>query len=280
MKSKFLYLPILLVLTLSAWGTAATPKKNAARPHQLSPEIGPNRLSQRISALQTLYQLQITREQLEALKKIATETAAPASEQKPVQIKQDLKRVMQEFHTALVAANNSDKIETLEEKYDGLLESETVEFDDSYDITEAASEKAEQFCRSFTITQVVSLVSANQDDIRDPRAVLVETLTEGRNKTGNDWNELRDSAAEDAATLMAGDKVTDALTDKYKHWLDEAHELDDTACKQRFPDPLQAAEKITGPVVWPEVLRNWVQSSIADLLSNPELSAALNERLK
>jgi hypothetical protein len=280
MKRRFLYLPILLVLSLSTWGNAAPPKKNTARPHQSSPDVNPNKLSQRISALQTLYQLQATREQLEALRKIGTETAAPASEQKPVQIKQDLKRVMQDFHAALVAANNSDKIEAVEEKYDGLLESERVDFDDSYDITGAASEKAEQFCRSLTITQVVSLVSANQEDIRDPRAALMDTLTEGRNKTGNDWNELRDSAADDAATLIAGDKATDALTDKYKHWLDEAHSLDDAAFKQRFSDPLQAAEKITGSVVWPDVLRNWVQASVADLLSNPELSAALNERLK
>ena len=280
MKWRFLYLPVLFVLALSTWGTAAPPKKNAAHPHQPSPDISPNRLSQRISALQTLYQLQATREQLEALKKIATETAAPASEQKPVQIKQDLKHVMQDFHAALVAANNSDKIEALEDKYDGLLKSEKVDFDDSYDITGAASEKAQQFCRSLTVTQVVSLVSANQDDVQDPRAVLVEALNQGRNKTGNDWNELRDSAAEDAATLTAGDKATDALTDNYQHWLDEAHQLDDATFKQRFSDPLQAAGKITGPVVWPDVLRNWVQSSIADLLSNPELSAALNERLK
>jgi hypothetical protein len=70
------------------------------------------------------------------------------------------------------------------------------------------------------------------------------------------------------------------LTEKYKRWLDEAHELGDAAFKERFSNPLQAAEKVTGQVAWPDVMRNWVQSSIADLLSNPELLDALNERLK
>jgi hypothetical protein len=237
-------------------------------------------MSQRISALQTLYQLQVTREQLEILQRVAPKTAAPVGEQKPVHVKQDLKHLMQEFHDALVAANNSDKIESLEEKYDGLVDSEKVEFDDAYDTTEAASQRAEEFARSLTTAQVVSLISANQDDIKDPRAVLAEALTAGRKKTGADWDELRDTAADDVATLVAGNKATDALTEKYQYWLDEAHKLDDATFSGRFSDPMQAASKIVGSVTWHDVLQNWVQSSIADLLSNPELSAAVNERLK
>jgi hypothetical protein len=280
MKSKPLCLTMIVVLSSSTWAIAAAPKKNSAHPRPPSADIGPNQMSLRITALQTLYQLQLTREQLEVLRKIAPKAAPPVSEHKAVRIKQDLKRLMQEFHDALVAANNSDKIESLEEKYDGLVESEKVEFDDAYDTTEAASEKAEEFNRSLTTAQVVSLLSANQDDIKDPRVVLAEALSEGRRKTGADWDELRDATADDVATLVAGNKATDALTEKYKRWLDEAHKLDDAVFKQRFSDPMQAADKIVGSVAWHEVLQNWVQSSIADLLSNPELSAALNERLK
>jgi hypothetical protein len=126
-------------------------------------------LSQRISALETLYELQATREELATLKKMAVDTAQPAGEDKAVKIKKDLKQVMSELHDALVAASNRDKIEALEDKYFGLLESEKVEFDDDVDTTETAAEKAEEFSRSLTAGQVASLVSANQDDIQDPR---------------------------------------------------------------------------------------------------------------
>jgi hypothetical protein len=284
MKSKLLYLTAILALTVATQSIAA-PKKNSPHPRPSSADNAPNQMSERISALLTLHQLQVTREQLEVLQKIAPKTAAPVGEQKPLRIKQDLKHLMQEFHDALVAANNSDKIESLEEKYDGLVESEKVEFDDAYDTTEAASEKAEEFARSLTAAQVVSLISANQDDIKDPRVVLVETLSAGRTKTGADWEELRDTAADDVATLVAGSKATDALTEKYQHWLDEwhkinAHKIDDAMFAHQFSDLMQAASKIVGPVAWHDVLQNWVESSIADLLSNPELSAAVNERLK
>ncbi len=273
------YFSVLLLLVFCTWANAA-PKKSASRAHRPAADISANRLSQRISALETLYELQTTREQLTALQKMAVDTAQPAGDDKAVQIKQDLKHVMLDLHDALVAASNRDKIESLEEKYYGRLESEKVEFDDDVDTTEAAAEKAEEFSRSLTAGQVASLVSANQDDIQDPRDVLVQAVIEGRMKTGTDWNELRDSAADDAATLTAGIKATDTLTEKYKRWLDEAHELGDAAFKQRFSNPLQAAEKVTGQVAWPDVMRNWVQSSIADLLSNPELLDAVNERLK
>src|SRR6478752_9201037 len=108
MKSKSLYLTAILALTVTTQSNAA-PKKNSPHPRPSSVDNAPNQMSDRISALLTLHQLQVTREQLEVLQKIAPKTAAPVVEQKPLRIKQDLKHLMQEFHDALVAANNSDK---------------------------------------------------------------------------------------------------------------------------------------------------------------------------
>jgi hypothetical protein len=282
MKATFLCGAAVAHLALYTFVIAAPPKKSAAHPHHpaAGAETNPSRMSQLISALETLYELRATPEQMMALQKIADDTAQPAREVQPVRIKQDLKHVMQELHDALVSASNSDRIESLQDKYYGMLETQKVEFDDDVDTTQAASDKAAEFIRSLTTSQIVTLISANEDDIRDPRSVLSDAVSEGRSKEVADWNDLRDSAADDAATLMYGSAASDEDVDKFKRWLDEAHKLDDAAFKKRFSNPVQAAAQITGRVDWAHVLQNWVQSSIADLLSNPELGQALKERLK
>jgi hypothetical protein len=89
-------------------------------------------------------------------------------------------------------------------------------------------------------------------------------LTEGRKQKGADWNDARDSAAEEAATLMVGDSGADGLIEKFKTWLDRAHDLDDAAFKQEFADPLRSAGSVTGEVDWSQVLRNWTQDTTED----------------
>src|SRR4051812_48944010 len=260
MKATFVWLAAVGLLVCYTSVNGAPPKKGAAHPRHPSAtaDVNPSRMSQRLSALETLFELRVTHEQLMALQKIAGDTAQPAREVKPVRIKQELKHVMQELHEALIVPNNPDKIEALEDKYDGMVESQKVEFDDDIDTTQAAWDKAADVAKSLTTSQVVSLVGANEDDIRDPRTVLGEAITAGCDQTGDDWSELRDSAADDAATLMYGSTASDETVDKFKRWLDQAHTLDEVAFKKRFSDPEQAAGQITGQVEWSRVLQNWV----------------------
>jgi hypothetical protein len=283
MKTRIPFVLIAVILLPPIRLAAAPPKKGAARPHPETPAsdlANPNLMSLRLSALETLYEMQATREQMAAMQKIAAETAEPSRERKPVHLKPEMKKVMRQLHDALVAANNADKIEALEDKLEELVESQKVEFDDDVDITQAARKHASELAHSLGVSQVISLVTANEDDIQDPRAVLVEALTEGRKQKGADWNDARDSAAEEAATLMVGDSGADGLIQKFKSWLDRAHDLDDAAFKQEFADPLLSAGAVTGEVDWSQVLRNWAQYCMANLLSNPQLNDALAERLK
>jgi hypothetical protein len=283
MKTRFVLVLVVVFSGFSIRLVAAPPKKGAARPHvgpAPTDTQHPNLASQRINALETLYDMQATREQMVAMQKIAAETADPPHERKPVQITPELQHIMQELHDALVAANNQDKIESLEDKFDDLVGAQKVEFDDDVVITQAAWRRAPECVRLLSVSQVASLVSANEDDIQDPRARLAETLTDGRKQTGSDWTDARDSAAEEAAILMEGNTRTDELIEKFKHWLDQVHDMDDATFKQKLADPLRSAGAVTGEVDWSHVMRNWVQYCIADLLSNPQLSKALNERLK
>src|SRR4051794_18991808 len=117
MKATFVWPATVGLLVFYTIVNGAPPKKSTAHPRHPSAtaEVNPSRMSQRLSALETLFELRVTHEQLMALEKIAADTAQPPREVKPVRIKQELKHVAQELHDALIAANNPDKIEALED---------------------------------------------------------------------------------------------------------------------------------------------------------------------
>src|SRR5438105_91514 len=161
MKQLLVLVIVVVVSGFSIPLAAAPPKKGGARPHAApaSTDAQYNLASQRINALETLYDMQATREQMLAMQKVAKETAESARERKPVRIKQDLKHVMQELHDALLAVNNPDRIESLEDKFGTMVENQKIEFDDDVEITQAAWNKAPEIARSLDVSQVASLVS-------------------------------------------------------------------------------------------------------------------------
>src|SRR5205085_11169188 len=146
----------------------------------------------------------------------------------------------------------------------------------------AARRPAPGFARSLSTRQAAALIAANEEEIQDPREILLQAVSEGRKLAGDDWNDQRDSAAEEAALLIAGldESRAQPLIDKFKSWLDDAHSMDETAFKSKYPDPLQAAGKVTGDFEWSQVVKNWMDGCIADLVSNPQLSTAIDERLR
>jgi hypothetical protein len=273
---------VLLILLPILAAVAAPPKRAARREAETAVVEGTNAtaLCQRINALESLFEMKATREQMQALEKLSAETAPSPQKPEPRQIEPRLRRTMQELHDALVAAKDEDRIESLQDKYDDMVEAQKIDFGDDVEITKAASEKAPAFVRTLTVSQIASLISANDADVRDPKTVLTEALAEGRSQKDDEWKETRDSAADEAATLIAGLAGSTAKSEKLKQWLDEAHKLSEAEYKSQFTEPADAAAKVTGELSWPQVLQNWVEFYMADLLSNPELHNAIEERLQ
>src|SRR5262245_45620973 len=124
------------VLALSA-GLTLAPQRAPDEPRKL-PEPELHGVTREIFALRTLFYLRFTRDQLEALAKIAKGTAAPPREHNRARASEDYRRLLGELRTALVSAGDAERIDDLEEKVGDLQESERPQVDDGIVITEEA----------------------------------------------------------------------------------------------------------------------------------------------
>jgi len=270
---------------LCAGAGAAPPKKHpAAKPADApAPEpVALTNIQMRLNALGMLRDMHATKAQMTAMKKIAAQTAEPARTREEPKYSPAVEQAMHDAHAAVLHEKDEEKVEAALQQLDKVLESENVEFDDDVELTESARQHAGEIAKMLSASQVASLIAVNEEHVKDPGELLWDTLHESHKLKGEEWDDARDSAAEDAAVLADGinGSKTNDLTEKYKAWLDESHGLDEAQLRGKRAQLLQSAAKIGGESDWGQVMRNWVEYSMAELLANPELSVALNERLR
>ncbi len=264
----------LIVAMVPAAGTPAEEPRS-------TPSVG--ELSQEVAALQMFYALDLTRPQMEALRRRAADTAAPRRTPagRP-KANGDLRRSLVELRDALLKPTDGERIERLAEKLDALRESEAAELDDGFDVTEEAVEQAPEVLRRLSPRQVALYAGGCADDIPDPRARLEEALAKSRGLSRDDWKQYRDGVAEDVAALLAGldDEGVQRLRDRIVQLLIVARSLKDDEFQAQRRDLEKKALEIVGDVGPTEVIRHVVEQALAELLSNPRLEAALDARLK
>jgi hypothetical protein len=241
-----------------------------------------SRLSQEIGALQTLYDLSVTLEQLKALRKLGEETAAKPAGRPEEQASKEVRKVMTELRAALIDAKNHERIEELTQELEKRIQGEEPKFDDDYEVTDGAVEKTPEALRLLTPAQVAAFVGYYADAIVDPRELLRAALSNVRTMPADEWKEYRDGVAAETSSLLGGidaEKVQQ-LSDEIVQWLIIVRSLSD----KEFKDPLVEQEKkideIIGKVGPTDVLRHFMEQTIAELLSNPRLLAAIDARLK
>lgn len=272
------YRTVLLVLGLMLFtlaSPAADPKKPGARD-----TTDPNDVSLEIEALQLLYQLDLTPRQLQALAKIAPDTAAPARERKPAKVSAAVRQSMLELRAAL-RKNDADRIDELTDKLDELKEKENPPLDDSVEVTAGARKRAPDALRLLSPKQVTDYLNIH-DELPDPMASVREALKNGLKLQNKDWNSVRDDAAEEVATLVAGFDADKAkkVAEQTAALLDKAHAWKEDELKKRQEELDAAVQEIMGDIGPVDVLRNIVLRDLAEVLSNPQLTAAIEARLK
>src|SRR5204863_5742850 len=93
---------------------------------------------------------------------------------------------------------------------------------------------------------------------------------------------LKSEAAEQTAMLISGLDASagEVMSKKVSALLDEARALDESEFKSKRAAMEQTAKQIVGHPDPMQSLRHWMEREMADLLSNPQLPAALEARLK
>ncbi len=271
------YTAILLVAALVSsvdHGQAVEPPRLGG--HQL------NALSLELSALQTLYGLQLTAAQMRQLSQIAKDTADTSGGRQPAKATDKYQKVMLELRDALIKAKDDERIQKLSEELDKLTPSEKPEFDDGVDVTDAAHDAVPKVLRLLTPAQAASFLGGLADTVADPRERLEDGVKKVRGLKEDQYRAMRDEVVQEVSSLVAGlDAARSArVNEQVTQLLILARGLKDDEVKKQQPALEKRIQAIIGDMGPMEVLRHVLEEHLAELLSNPQLETALTARLK
>jgi hypothetical protein len=241
-----------------------------------------NDLNFEVTALQMLHYFDADPGQLRALAKLAPATAAKPAGRKEVKVSARLRRALVGLRRALLTDADDERLNDAAAEFEELCDKEEPDFDDFEPNAEARKE-APAVLRKFTAPQLASFVSAYRNDVRDPRQMLQDALQEARKLTGEKWQKLLEDVSEQAAALVAGSGSAgeEKLRARVKALLTRAHRFKDdkemAAKKAELDKEVAAIVADAEPIA---VLRHFCEHMLAELLSNPQLAAAIDARLK
>jgi hypothetical protein len=265
----------LLLATLALVGVAAPPAKPAPAKEDL------NTISLDVQALQLLHQLDLTPAQLDALARLAGDTAGQLGDRKPAKASDKYRKLLADLRDAYLK-DDDDRINELSDQKDELEDSESPDLNDDIDLTDGARKQTPSFIRLLSPRQVVSYLALYEDDLADPRGSLLDALDKSRTATAAEWKELREDLTDVVGWQVAGldtDKA-DKINDKVGAFLDKVKALEDADFKAQRDDLEKEARNIIGDIGPTEVLRHVLEQDVAELLSNPRLPDVLAARLK
>jgi len=246
-----------------------SPKKTAAKDD--AKKIDVNLLSMEVAALEALRDLQLTPDQMKALAKTAKKTRARAGEREKPKAAGGFIKTMTEMREALVK-NDESRRDVIQRKLDKLWENKPPELDDEVEITDAARDQVQAVVNLLTANQIASKLGDYSEDSLDPVQVLSKGLEDNGSLKGEDWTEARDSLADEVCWLVAGAdrKESERLRTAVTALLDEQHR------KKAGKDFERKALAIVGKPNPFAILKNKLEHDLAELLSNPQLGAAIN----
>jgi hypothetical protein len=260
----------------SIWGAPGT---REPREKEIKEPI--SRISLQVSALQALYFFKATPEQLEALGRLARATAPRPQQRKPDEVSERYRKVLTDLRTALVEAKD-ERIGELTEALKEIQEEDAADLDDAVEVLPAARKKVPEALRLFNARQLAVYLGSFGDDFPEPLERLQAALEDARSLQGDDWAKQRKALTELIGWLVAGldHEGRAQVTKEAAELLDRAHDLSGEDYKAKKPELEKAARKVVGAVSATAVLRHHLEHDLAELLSNPELPAVVEARLK
>jgi len=250
---------------------------NRALQAQTDAVSGAVNLEMQVDALSTLHDLNLTPEQLSSLKDLASDTAGTLSDT-PAAVTADYKAAIKDMRDALLS-KDEDKIDSAEDKIGDVVDKQDPDSEPDVQQSDSAKTKAVTFLKTLSVKQVAGYISQNADDIDDPTELLLDAVHQSRDLSGDDFTSLRDDTAEELGMLSAGANPAKPpkIISKVNQLLNRVHHLK----AQEYSDQQSALEDearklVAGmdPIV---CLRHWMENELADLLSNPQLSQAIDD---
>ena len=241
-----------------------------------------NDTSLEVVALESLHQFQFTPAQMRTLRRLAQETAMQPGAREAVKVSEGFRKTLLDLRNALADAANAERIQQLQEKIDKLRTQEKVDLDDAVEITEAATRRAPEIFKLLSARQVAGYIALYADDFPDPLEILLAAMPRVRALNAKDWEAVREDVSEEVGRLVAGldaDK-SGKISDQVIQLLIQARALKEDEFKKHQPDLEASARELVGKVSAFDVIQHVLERSLAEVLSNPRLAAAIDARLK
>jgi hypothetical protein len=257
-----------------------------------------NQASMRVKALDELYELDLSVDQLKKLRAMAA-GAASTKVGAPPKGTDKLVSTLQEFQLALLQRTDDKQIDELRNKVATLTSDDDVALDDSVEITTAARGKAADVLKQLTASQIAAFLAAHADEVGDPGEMMVGAINqmlalragaEGDAAAGksdapdsaqDNANEaadlVRDTSTE-VGELVAGldEARAKSVTDDVAKWLNTHNSMKDEDFVAKRKTLAESARAVVGNIHPMRVLDNWLEHRMATVLSNPQLPAAID----
>jgi hypothetical protein len=234
-----------------------------------------------VTALETMNHLKLTRTQLEQVRKLAAATANKSIPPHAVKVGEEFYKTLKDLRDALIDDNEA-RVSALTLALDELREKEEVADFEEVALTAAARKHTPEVLRTLSARQVMEFLSDFSEDFPDPRDKLEEAFEEIRTANGKEWEELRDETAGQVAWLIAGlDAAAESrVRPRVVTLLNRVHPMKDEELAAKQGELAKQVDEIVGKVGPVDVIRHFTERSLAELLSNPRLAAAVEARLK
>ncbi len=252
-----------------------------AQPPSKAVPAGPtdlNELSLEVAALKMLHRLQVTPEQLQVLARTGG-LAAGKDMRQPTKVTGRYRKALVDLRAALILGAEKE-IDAMHDRLDELETEEHPDLDDGIEISARARPLAGEFLRLLTPRQVMHFL-AEREEVPDLRMLILTAGVKGRSLAAEAWKELRDEAAEEAADLLAGVREAEhkRAVEAVTALLEAGRRSRETDLEKLKKDADAALARLVagrGPL---DLLRNVLERDLAELLSNPRMTAAVRALL-
>jgi hypothetical protein len=271
--------PLLLGAVVSATLVRAAPQPKAT-PAAPAPAVtapaDPNDLSLRITALEAIYELDLSAAQLNTLRGSAKNTAE-IRQRTAAKSTPKLLSAMKDLYAAL-AAQDGERINALREQVSEAEDDDAVDLDDDVKATDAARARAPEVLKMLKAGQLAAYLAEHADEVADPAEMLTDTLAEVREPDAEDPDGEIRQTAEEVGHLVAGLDANKAnqVTKQAEEWLKAGRQLKENIYAERQTALADSARKLTGDLPAMTVLTHWMENELAELLANPQLPAAID----
>ena len=269
----------ILMLTVLMGSTVllGKPKKAVPKPAPGDWPTNLNLASMRVHAVDVIYQLDLTKEQIKALAD-ASEGAADEHSRTTAVGNPKLVTAFEDFYHAQLSQKDDEALAKMRNQLAELVTDDQVVLDDEVRLTTKAWDRVGQFSRQLTAGQIAAYLAFHADEIADPAEKMVGLLTDLHDTTNP--TEIENQVDETTRVIgreVAGkDEVKAAqVTQRVADWIKDHKTISADDLVNTHAELEASARKVVGDVPPMELLGHWVDGELAELMSNPQLPEAI-----